>query len=474
MVNDRDGDTPRVAQCLTRPIPAVLPFAFLLLLSSGSAQAWIVAATGTTVNPATYPGWTQGDPGWENIAQSGPNYVYLGDRWMLSARHVGVSDATFSTGTFSPVAGENYIIHNPPPSLAGGLSLTTETDLRLIRIAGDPGPPALTIASQSPPSAGSSGSEIMFIGQGRARQASETRWQVNTSNPQDWMWSVVTSGGNFRGYLPTGSPVKQWGTNRLASTASYQNVFSHTLSSTTGVFPLKTPDGITRDVFSMLTSFDQQGQNGALPFEAQGISGNSGSAVLYKNGSQWQLAGVVNSVLIYNSQWDPVSEGGAGVSAVYGNVTTFADLSYYNKPYQGSICDVMKVCGNYSIVGDVNLDGVVSGDGSGIWQNDDVKAFVDGWRFDNGAGAGNYDSWTHGDMNHDGKTDVADFFLLRGALNGPISGATIDFLFSGQSPPGGGSLVPEPSTTALTIVVAALLGFTMHRRHGSLTRQWCH
>jgi hypothetical protein len=134
----------------------------------------------------------------------------------------------------------------------------------------------------------------------------------------------------------------------------------------------------------------------------------------------------------------------------------------------------MKVCGNYSIVGDVNLDGVVSGDGSGIWQNDDVKAFVDGWRFDNGAGAGNYDSWTHGDMNHDGKTDVADFFLLRGALNGPISGATIDFLFSGQSPPGGGSLVPEPSTTALTIVVAALLGFTMHRRHGSLTRQWCH
>src|SRR5262249_11382097 len=161
-------------------------------------------------------------------------------------------------------------------------------------------------------------------------------------------WTESAS-GNFHGYK-TGVGGKAWGTNRLASPSdpNYQGVFKNTLSSTTAVMPFKTGDQVTRDVISMLTSFDQQGQNGALPQETQGVSGDSGGAVFYKNGSQWQLAGIVNSTLIYSGQ--------ATLYGVYGDATTFSDLSYYNKPYQGSICDVMKSCGNYSVVGDVNLD----------------------------------------------------------------------------------------------------------------------
>ena len=80
----------------------------------------------------------------------------------------------------------------------------------------------------------------------------------------------------------------------------------------------------------------------------------------------------------------------------------------------------MKTCGSYSIIGDVNLDGSVTGDGTGATIADDVSAFVAGWGNDNLAGLGDYDSWTKGDLNLDGVTNVEDFVMLRGALNGPV------------------------------------------------------
>ncbi len=374
---------------------------------------------------------------------------------------------TFSTGTFTPIAGQNYIIHNPPPSMANGLSLTTETDLHLVRLSADPILPSLTIASQSPPSSGSNGSQVMFIGQGPVRLSSQTNWQVNTSDPKNWMWTELAgSGGNFHGYK-TATGAKLWGTNRLANPGSFSTIFSSTLSGTTGVLPLKTPDGVTRDVISMMSTFDQPGQNGALTYEAQAVGGDSGSSVFYKNGSQWQLAGIVNSTLIYNNQ--VVTNG------IYGDATTFTDLSYYNTPYQGSICDVMKSCGNYSAVGDVNLDGIVSGNGTGPAQSDDVTAFVAGWKYNNGAGAGDYLSWTHGDMNHDGQTDVSDFLIVRSALNGEISGAALTALFGAnvpQFPIDGAGIVPEPPIASL--ILSALAGLALAaRRKRSINSTSC-
>lgn len=438
---------------------AVVAFACLLLvLAARQSDALVVAVTDTTVNPATYSGWTKGDPGWENVTVSGSNYVYLGDRWVLSARHVGVSDANFSTGTFTPVAGEDYVIHNPPPSLAGGLTLTTETDLRLIRLSADPGLPALTIASQSPPASGTSGSEVMIVGRGPSRLASETHWQVDTSNANSWIWTEVASGGNFHGYKSTTPSVKLWGTNRLANpnSATYQPAFKYTLNSTTAVVSLKSGT-VTRDILTLFSSYERQGDAGALPYEAQAVTGDSGSAVFYKNGNQWVLAGVVNLTLIYNNQ--PSS------AAIYTDGTTFADLSYYNKAYQGSICDVMKTCGNYSLVGDVNVDGVVSGDGTGSASVDDVSAFIAGWNFNNGAPHGDYDSWTHGDMNLDGRTDVTDFFMLRNALHGGIAAGALTQLF-GSSVPSDlfGGVVPEPGMMALAAWAFLPLAASRRRR----------
>lgn len=434
----------------------------LVSLIANQADAVVVGTVmDTTVNPADYepasgPGWTQGDPGWANVAEGGSNFVYLGDNWVLTARHIAAASAVFSTGTFPRISSQNYVIHNPPPSLASGVSLTAETDLRLFRISGDVGLPPLTIADQSPTSTGENGAEMVFIGQGRIRAANETHWSMSLSNPPgSWATAEVQTGGNVHGYKTLDNTrEKRWGTNRLENPSSGMfnaNAFDEALSPTTAVMPLSTADGHTRDVISMVTVFNQQSQQGALSWESQAVSNDSGGAVFYNRGTSeapdWVLSGIVNATLIYGNQ--------PRIYAVYGNATTFADLSYYNQPYKDSICDIMKSCGSYSMIGDVNIDGVVTGDGTGTPENDDVAALVSGWGVDNLAGKGDYDSWKRGDLNLDGKTDVQDFLLLRGALNEPIANQAMQAMFGG---------VPEPTSAFLGILAVGILSAMGRRR----------
>jgi hypothetical protein len=135
---------------------------------------------------------------------------------------------------------------------------------------------------------------------------------------------------------------------------------------------------------------------------------------------------------------------------MYGNATIMADLSRYNQNYPRSISDIMSRLSDYSIMGDVNLDGVVTGNGTGPALSDDVTAFVAGWRYDNGTGIGTVTSWKHGDLNRDGRTDVADFLKLRSGLNGPISSSIVATLFDSGD-------IPEPSTAMLAMLAASLL-----------------
>jgi glucose/arabinose dehydrogenase len=62
------------------------------------------------------------------------------------------------------------------------------------------------------------------------------------------------------------------------------------------------------------------------------------------------------------------------------------------------------------IVGDVNQDGVVNGNGAGLPANDDVAAFIAGWK--STGWTSNYDRYTHGDVNLDGKTNLLDWYIL--------------------------------------------------------------
>lgn len=488
---------------------ALLAFAAACGLTH-EAQAVVVGnvpnvVPNVTTNPTAFPGWTQGDPGWNNFATSG-NYVYLGDGWVLSARHYGYDPAagiTFQTASgpvtyqiagtrlvnnaltagpyyldygFGDGPFHQYAVSNPASvTIEGGgsLPLSAHTDLQLFRINGDPGLPPLTISSQPLPSnfTRSNAPEVVMISHGNGRAAPELQWQVTQQSQNDWIWTPVPSGGSYKGYAIEGPAQKRWGTNRLTDpdpnslddpsdpgALEYRNLFAGILedSDTTGILKLLTGVG-TQDILSSFAIYDAQSQPGTSPppygvanLETQAIAGDSGAAVFYKRGGQWELVGIVNAVFSFTDQ---------PFAAVYGNSTMMTNLSYYNQDFLNSIKYIMESHPDYSIVGDVNLDGIVSGDGNGAASVDDVSAFVAGWRFNNGLGSGNLTSWKSGDMNRDGKTDVVDFLRLRSALNGPISDTAFAALF-------GGSVVPEPSSLLLAVLAFGAAVLTPARPRG--------
>jgi hypothetical protein len=216
------------------------------------------------------------------------------------------------------------------------------------------------------------------------------------------------------------------------------------------------------DIIAMVTTYDKASTN---EFEAQAIGGNSGGAVFHNFGAaanpDWQLVGIINAIATYEDQ--------AASWAVYGNATIFANLSYYfhanpAQDYTHSISDIMRSHADYSTMGDVNLNGTVSGDGTGLGNVDDISAFVAGWGFDNGLGYGTVDSWKMGDLNRDGKTDVQDFLKLRRAFNEEIPGSVVTLLFGPGGGPGTPGFVPEPSAAFLIAAGAALFALGVRRR----------
>lgn len=116
---------------------------------------------------------------------------------------------------------------------------------------------------------------------------------------------------------------------------------------------------------------------------------------------------------------------------------------YYWGPAAGDVWN--------GVVGDVNQNGEFFGDGTGPWETDDVTAFIDGWNSRGLPGQfGTYESYTHGDLNFDGQTDLFDAYQIWWLLEDHgISSAALSRLLNGA---------PEPSTfvLALTFAVASL------------------
>ena len=220
------------------------------------------------------------------------------------------------------------------------------------------------------------------------------------------------------------------------------------------------------------------------------------------------MVGIVNANLIFTNQ--------PNLTAIYGDATTISDLSFY----RNAILNIIDSHANFSLMGDVNLDGAVTGNGTGPiasddlsamvdgwlnqqavgdinswkkgdlnqdgitngsdflllrtlgdinldgsvngnglgpWASDDVTAFVDGWMYQQEVGDVN--SWKKGDLNFDGITNVSDFFLLRSALNPSGAGAGLSLASLV-----GNAGVPEPSSALLAMVAAALVALRRNRR----------
>ncbi|HEX4416084.1 MAG TPA: dockerin type I repeat-containing protein [Lacipirellulaceae bacterium] len=413
-------------------------FILAIALHASTAHALIVGTTpnvvpNTTSNPLNNPTWAasgKGDPGYANIGHTTSflNGVYIGDGWVLTANHVGGVPITFVEGgtVYQPVPNESFQIPNP----TGVSGLTAQfADLRIYRINDDPGLPSLKIATTQL----AANDEVMFITNGVFRASAESAWTTDSANPPNWTSVGSCSGGTnnhcFHGYLASGQG-KAWGTN---------NVVNDSVVGGSGQITTVINSGQS---LANLVTYDQGSSN---PFEAQVVGGDSGSAVFHKNGSQWELAGITLANFVYSNQQSIQFNQ----AALYGNASAFADLSAYSS----AISSIMSTHQDYSIVGDLNMDGVVDAN--------DLNTFVANWGYNNGTGQGSITSWKHGDLTHDGKVDVNDFFKWRNGVGAASASSLATMLGISLS-----NAVPEPATVSLLTLPAWCLLINRRRRAG--------
>lgn len=293
LVTGRQAARHRAGSLLTSIAAALLALQF----SAPDAQALIVSnTTGTNVAPAD-------DPGWNNVGRftgSGAGtFIYLGNKKVLTAYHIGqgiVGDPTkpisFNGNSYNTVAGSGVRLKNPDNSY---------TDLMVFELATDPGLPTLKISQATP----DNGDALVMIGEGLYRQSSQTYWDVNTSDPSNWVWSEVPMSGpwDYTGFKWSGSVGRRWGTNQMFDNQVDFN----------GLGAVK----------GFATSF----VIGATAQEANAATGDSGGAVFFKNPdtNEWELSGVmIGTGFLVGLNHPPSSATIDGYSA-----TLAADLSVY-------------------------------------------------------------------------------------------------------------------------------------------------
>ena len=310
---------------------ATLSVAMLTCLVVGSPIFAVVVST-TQGNVDAPPD----DPGWANIAAvGGSTGIYLGNRWMLTADHIGAADAVFpDIGRYEANPGTEVRVENP------GVGLTTYTDLLLYQLLDDPGLPSLRLAKETPKPA----TEVIIAGNGRDRAADPTFWDAD----EDDVWSETSEeDSNRKGYQTLDSNTIRWGTNLVEGDSLVESV-----ADDNNVI-VATAVGLS--VIATITEFDLKDSVASerikgpdrqpdTPYEAHAALNDSGGPMFFKEDGEWVLGGVILAVAGFAGQPDPT------LTAIHGNATFYADIASYRDQILGSL----------NIRGDFNQDGLLT------------------------------------------------------------------------------------------------------------------
>ena len=154
--------------------------ALAALLAAAPGGAVIIASGDGTGNVGTPPG----DPGGVHVGKFGAlSGVYVGNGWVLVARHAAVGDLELDGVVHRSIASSRVV-------------LSGNVDLAMLRIESDPGLPDISIASSAP------SGDLLFVGNGR-----------NRGDPIDWDMDPWDDGWEWG----PGAELR-WGTNVVSET----------------------------------------------------------------------------------------------------------------------------------------------------------------------------------------------------------------------------------------------------------------
>ncbi len=360
----------------------------LVCLSAKPAGAVVVSAFYQDAT-AVAPG---GNPGWFNVGKRGTaSASYLGNRWVITANHVGDGSVKFSDGrVFGLVAGSGVRLTNDAGQAIGS------PDLRMFRLVDDPGLPSLEIDTASP----SAGDSVMMIGAGRDRADALVGWSAT-----GFSWEPVPLPlANRLGYMLESTSTMRWGTNTV-----------------TGPFSI---NGATAG-FSTL--FNRPGDY----FEAQAVIGDSGGGVFRLVDDTWKLVGLMATA-------QPLPGQPAG-TVVFGNSSQSADLTAYREQIMDLVTAADPLWQNQANYYDVDRSGMASSRDLLLIINELIRS--GSHELEGAPSAGG--SWL--DVSGDGFVSARDSLLVTNALLGETANPT-------TASASGAMFVPEPSTAALVLL----------------------
>ena len=378
--------------------------ALLIAAALASPASAVVIATGADDPNLVAPG---NDPGWNNVGHiAGASGVYLGNRWVITANHVSNGALRLSDGReFAVSVGSPLRLENTGSGIGS-------PDLRMFRLAEDPGLPALKIADAVP----AISSRVIMIGAGIDRAAPLIGWQTFGLS-----WTEVPlRSADTVGYSLLSTSEMRWGVNLVSTGSSFG----------------------TNQTFGFNTRFDRLG----IPFEAQATSGDSGGGTFFLRDGVWELAGIMTSTQLLGGQPDD--------TVVFGDQTIIADLSVYRSQILELIEREEPLWQNQTNHFDVSgSSGVTSRDLLLI-----INELLSAGMHELQGAPGESDGFF--DVNGDYRLTVSDAQQVINGLLGGTANPT-------ASPTAGVNFVPEPSGAALALaglLLVILFRCTLCRR----------